>query len=202
MIEFLKRLFGTSTAQATDVPLKSQDLGKPRSTQMPGREPYSLRSGSVASGSSVLDEYFKLSGVIESAKSAGDFSAAIRATRDTFPLMPAVVAQMKKEYGAFDIATSHAVHTGGTLMAVMEDSIGIRELRETLSSTVDLRKWLESAKRFGISETQLKNHTRCVAISSDKTRFLVTIVDEAWCYETSSGRPIWGLRLPAKEGWN
>jgi hypothetical protein len=99
----------------------------------------------MTSGRAAVDEYFRLSGVIESAKSAGDYSRAIRAARDTFPLMPAVVAQMKKEFGAFDIATSHAVHTGATLMAVMGDARGIREMRETLSSTKELSKWLGTA---------------------------------------------------------
>jgi hypothetical protein len=473
MIEFIKRLFRALTAQTSSAPPKFNEPIEPSPEQMHRRKPSISRSSPAVSGRAVLDEYFRLSGVIESAKSAGNFSTAIRAARDTFPLMPAVVAQMKKEYGAFDISTSHAVHTGGTLMAVMRDSIGIKELRETLSLTADLRKWLGSAdqaeadiklvarilevigndpgikqsdlkkfvegdgrhtstliswlekgkclrrvnqpptyalfvgasleeaestktvdannrekefqislarkrptrsaahaakldlsrlsyvrlpkaplpwdeqarrnelakraltnsvneagrstqvrfavsgegwriqreeslspkdrpnpayrqmfptsgsttwldskgrredfpaaltvvmttnrsgnkiaergipfdvyrsdvngdgsgmlfmssegflhaysegldtlfieqvealpeyaaqaKRFGISETQLKNHTRCVAFSSDRGRFLVTIVDEAWCYETSSGRPIWGLRFPTKEGWS
>jgi hypothetical protein len=65
-----------------------------------------------------------------------------------------------------------------------------------------LPEYAAQAKRFGISEAQLKNHTRCVAFSSDRTRFLVTIVDEAWCYEAFSGKPIWGLRFPTKEGWS
>jgi hypothetical protein len=60
--------------------------------------------------------------VIESAKSAGDYSRAIRAARDTFPLMPAVVTQMKKEFGAFDIAPSHAVHTGASRIFVQVES--------------------------------------------------------------------------------
>lgn len=33
--------------------------------------------------------------------------------------MPAVVRQMKKVYGSFDIKASHAVHTASTLMVVM-----------------------------------------------------------------------------------
>jgi hypothetical protein len=49
----------------------------------------------------------------------------------------------------------------------------------------ELPEYAAQAKRFGISETQLKNHTHCLAFSSDRTRLLVTIVDEAWCYEAS-----------------
>jgi hypothetical protein len=59
--------------------------------------------------------------------------------------MPAVVRQMKSEFGGFDIATSHAVHTAGTLMAVIGDREGIQELRAALQSTTELRVWLSSA---------------------------------------------------------
>ena len=145
MIEFIKRLFRASSVQTSSTSPWSHEPVGPSPEQMLRQEPSIPASRPAESGRAVLDEYFRLSGVIENEKSAGNFSAAIRAARDTFPLMPAVVAQMKKEYGAFDISTSHAVHTGGTLMAVMGNSIGINELRETLSSTADLRKWLGSA---------------------------------------------------------
>lgn len=96
-------------------------------------------------GRAAVDEYFRLSSVIETAKSRGDYNDAIEAAKQTFPLMPAVVAQMKKEFGAFDIATSHAIHTASTLMAVMEDREAIRQLRQTLDKTPDLHKWRETA---------------------------------------------------------
>ena len=83
--------------------------------------------------------------MIEAAKSSGDYQEAIRAAKQTFPLMPAVVTQMKKEFGAFDIATSHAIHTASVLMAVMEDQEAVRQLRETLMKTSELHKWVEIA---------------------------------------------------------
>src|ERR1700733_6869417 len=130
MIEFIKRLFRASSVQTSRTSPWSHEPVGPSPEQMLRQEPSIPTSRPAESGRAVLDEYFRLSGVIENEKSACNFSAAIRAARDTFPLMPAVVAQMKKEYGAFDISTSHAVHTGGTLMAVMGNSIGINELRE------------------------------------------------------------------------
>jgi hypothetical protein len=150
MFEFLRRLLGGSVRSATSaaiqvpaaepvrrMPEKQQDRPKVADPSRP--------KDKALSGRAAVDEYFKLSGVIESAKARGDYQKAVRASRNSFPLMPAVVAQMKKEFGAFDIATSHAIHTGGTLMAVMEDAEGISELRQTLDKTVDLHKWLESA---------------------------------------------------------
>ena len=37
------------------------------------------------------------------------------------------------------------------------------------------------AKRLWIDAEQLKNHLRCVALSADNSRYLFTVVDEAWC---------------------
>ena len=55
-------------------------------------------------------------------------------------------------------------------------------------------------KRFEISDDQLKNHIRCVALSQDASRYLFTAVDEAWCVDLN-GQGLWGTRLPIKEGW-
>jgi hypothetical protein len=115
MFEFLRRLLGGSVRSATSaaiqvpaaepvrrMPEKQQDRPKVADPSRP--------KDKALSGRAAVDEYFKLSGVIESAKARGDYQKAVRASRNSFPLMPAVVAQMKKEFGAFDIATSHAIH--------------------------------------------------------------------------------------------
>jgi hypothetical protein len=151
MFEFLRRLLGGSVRSTTSGPIKvpAAESVRPMSEKQHDRAnvaDHPVRPKDRAlSGRAAVDEYFKLSGVIESAKAGGDYKKAVRAARNSFPLMSAVVAQMKKEFGRFDIATSHAIHTGGTLMAVMEDAEGIGELRQTLDKTVDLHKWLESA---------------------------------------------------------
>jgi hypothetical protein len=56
-------------------------------------------------------------------------------------------------------------------------------------------------KRLGIADAQLKNHIRCVALSPDGTRYLVTVVDEAWCV-TMDGEIVWGVKMPVKEGYS
>jgi len=142
-------------------------------------------------GDAAVHRYFELSTIIERAKADGDFLRAIRAARDTYPLTPAVVRQMKKEYGSFDVRTSHAVHTASTLMAVMGDGEGIQELREALSTTRELRDWLPAvedaeadavsvdeivaavAAKPGLSQSELKN-----CVGSDDGRRLSTLA--AW----------------------
>ena len=54
--------------------------------------------------------------------------------------------------------------------------------------------------RVGIGDQDLRNHVRTVALSPSADRYLVTVVDEAWCIGMD-GRGLWGVRLPKKEGW-
>lgn len=56
-------------------------------------------------------------------------------------------------------------------------------------------------RRLGIDSINLKNHLRCVALSCDNTRYLLTGVDEAWCIGLD-GTGMWGVKLPLKEGWS
>jgi len=59
---------------------------------------------------------------------------------------------------------------------------------------------IAARKRFGIREDQLKNHIRCVALSQNATRYLFTVVDQAWCVDVG-GKGVWGAKLPVKEDW-
>ena len=98
-------------------------------------------------GRRVLDYYFELSTTIERAKADGDYPSAIAAARETYPILKDVVRQMKQVLGRFDIATSHAVHTAPSLMAVLEDHESIRELRTVLETVPALREWLPAAEK-------------------------------------------------------
>jgi hypothetical protein len=108
--------------------------------------PDEIATASGLAGDAAIHRYFELSTIIERSKADGDFVSAIHAARETYPLMPAVVAQIKKEYGRFDLRSSHAIHSASTLMAVMGDRQGIRELREALSATDELKDWLPAAE--------------------------------------------------------
>ena len=55
-------------------------------------------------------------------------------------------------------------------------------------------------RRFDISEDELKNHIRCIALSHRTECYLFTAVDEAWCVDFG-GKGLWGAKLPVKEGW-
>ncbi len=56
-------------------------------------------------------------------------------------------------------------------------------------------------KHCGIQQSEIKNHIRCVAMSRDTSRYLYTIVDEAWSID-ANGNGLWGAKFPLKEGWD
>lgn len=68
-------------------------------------------------------------------------------------------------------------------------------------SIVDLPEYIAQAERFEIQPHEIKSHIRCMALSTDHSRYLVTVVDEAWCYDVKSGDPLWGIRFPTQDGW-
>ena len=75
----------------------------------------------------------------------------------------------------------------------------LKPIIETLLTTTP--EIVAIRKRFEISGDELKNHIRCVALSRDATRYLFTVVDEAWCV-SADGVGIWGAKLPIKDGWS
>ena len=88
-----------------------------------------------------------------------------------------------------------AVSRGGILHAY--DSRLTLRVAAPLFETPEVRR---AKKRFSITEDALKSHIRTAALSPDGSRYLFTIVDEAWCIGMD-GEPRWGLRFPHKEGW-
>src|SRR5262249_42801379 len=79
----------------------------------------------------------------------------------------------------------------GALHGYADDLTSI--LQESIS---DLPEYHAQAERLGIAPHELKNHVRCVSLSPNRDRYVVTVVDEAWCVETATGEIVWGLRLP------
>jgi hypothetical protein len=65
-----------------------------------------------------------------------------------------------------------------------------------------LPEYAAQSKRLAIEPRQLRNHVRCVAITADGSRILITVVDEAWCYDTRTLEPLWGVRFPLQPTWS
>lgn len=93
------------------------------------------------------ERYFQLSGEIESGKRDGDFARAIRAARDTYPILAKFVTECVRDYGKFDIHSSHAIHTAGSLMAVMGDREALSELHQAVEKIPEIQDWLVAAEQ-------------------------------------------------------
>jgi len=103
-----------------------------------------------------------------------------------------------------DVYRADASPSGSGFLAMARDG-GLHgydsQLRAFLFASVSaLPEFRAQAQRLGITADELHTHVRCVALSEDHSRFLVTIVDEAWCLR-SDGAVEWGLRMPLKDGW-
>lgn len=145
MMSFFKRLFGLGGDARRASPPSTSSNVRPAQSSRQAQGAGRWDTQEEASGD-VVKRYFELSAEIETGKRDRDYGRAIRAARATYSILPAVVMQWKREYGRFDITTSHAVHTAPKLMAVMEDRDGIRELRAVLESVEELRDWLASSE--------------------------------------------------------
>jgi hypothetical protein len=55
-------------------------------------------------------------------------------------------------------------------------------------------------RRYQFRGSDLKNHTRSVALSPDASRYLFTVVDTAFVVGTD-GVSLWALELPKQDGW-
>jgi len=66
-----------------------------------------------------------------------------------------------------------------------------------LTDTPELRA---SKSRFGIGDHEIHRHIRTAALRPDGGAFLFSVVDEAFALDMHA-RPLWGVRMPQKEGW-
>jgi len=98
------------------------------------------------------------------------------------------------------------VQTSGNAIAFMSRECELHVYDTTLNPIIErcLREKTEvstASEYFGIGTQELKNHMRCVAVSADLSRYLLTIVDQSWCY-MANGKALWGVKMPLKEGWS
>lgn len=109
-------------------------IGPPEPRVSAGRMP-------LAEAKAVSQRYFALHEQIQAAHRARDYSKVASLSRQTYELLPTFVAACKREYGRWDIQSSVAVHTGGTVIAVLQDEDGVRLLQKALSTVDELEPW-------------------------------------------------------------
>jgi len=121
--------------------LSSLGQARSRDADTPLRGQSTASRMSLAEARAVSERYFALHEQIQSAQKARDYPQVARLARQTYQLLPGFVAACKREYGRWDIQSSVAVHTGGTILAVLQDEDGVRLLQQTLAAVEDLKPW-------------------------------------------------------------
>ena len=91
-------------------------------------------------------------------------------------------------------------------IAIM-DSSGVLHIYDATLNLVlktNLREDPRAADHFRTIDTnywgEFKSQIRAVDVAPEGNRYLFTLADEAWCC-TVSGRAVWGVVMPLKEGW-
>lgn len=118
-------------------------LGQARSREADTRPRGQSPAGrmSLAEARAISHRYFALHEQIQAAQRARDYPQVGRLSRQTYQLLPDFVAACRREHGRWDIQSSVAVHTGGTILAVLQDEDGVRLLQQTLAAVEDLTPW-------------------------------------------------------------
>jgi hypothetical protein len=129
-----------------------------------------------------------------------------------FELFPAVLRVVDREGRVvaeqglpYDVYRSDITSDGSGILFLSREGMlhGYSSSMDSLiqQSIADLPEYEAQANRLGIDPRELKNHVRCVALSRECDRFLVTVVDEAWLMRIGDCKPLWGLRMPSQDGW-
>lgn len=94
----------------------------------------------------------------------------------------------------------------GSSIAIMDFS-GVLHLYDAKLNTImesNLREDPRVVDHFRTVDTnywgEFKSQVRAVDVAPEGNRYLFTLADEAWCC-TTSGRAVWGVVMPLKEGW-
>ena len=94
----------------------------------------------------------------------------------------------------------------GSHIALM-DSGGILHIYDTrlnVATETNLQEDPRVVDHFRTIDTnywgEFKSQVRAVDVAPEGDRYLFTLADEAWCC-TVSGRALWGVAMPLKEGW-
>ena len=127
MLWFLKRF------------LSIEDAPTPHLSDAPNEARSAARSSSDGGYSS--SEYFATLGKLQEAISKRDYEHAAQFARENVHQILAFVRSTQQEYGSFDISSIPALEQGGTMLALAGDDLGLKEMREIVSSIPELESW-------------------------------------------------------------
>jgi len=104
------------------------------------------RSVSTKSTTERVARYFDLIERIRSEKGKHDYSQLLRFCEESLYLLPALVAEEKREYGEFEIGSIPAIEIGLKYWAVLGDVGRIQAVERMVGSLPELEPWEEEVR--------------------------------------------------------
>jgi hypothetical protein len=129
MLSFLKQLFGLEPPLQGHSALPNKSLGL-------AQAPTTTQSNS--------SDYFATMGKLQEAISKRDYKQAANLARENMRQVSVFVRSTKREFGSFDISSIPALEEGGTVLALVDDTEGLKEMREIVRSIPELDPWLSA----------------------------------------------------------
>jgi len=94
-----------------------------------------------------IDEYYALLGKIQDWKSKKNYKKMLASCVKSLPLLPKLVENTKKEYGAFDISSIPAIEVGCRYWAAMNDKATLEVVKQVVASVAELQEgWGEEVE--------------------------------------------------------
>ena len=133
MLAFLKRLLAVEKVPAER---NSEPDAEPRaSAQLP------LTTGASSA------EYFTTLVKLQEAISKRHYEEAARLTRENIRQVVSFVSNTQQEYGTFDISSIPALEQGGTMLALIGDDEGLKDMQDLVRSLPELEPWRSTVVR-------------------------------------------------------
>lgn len=89
-------------------------------------------------------DYFTTLVKLQEAVSRRHYERAARLTRENIRQIEMLVRSTQQEYGSFDIRSISALEQGGTMLALIGDDEGLKEMREIVRLLPELEPWRSS----------------------------------------------------------
>ena len=93
------------------------------------------------------DRYFALLGAIQDWQAKKQYDRMLRCCAESLPLLPSLVRDWKREYGAFEISSIPAIEVGCRYWAALNDITALASVESTIAKVPELMEgWAEFVK--------------------------------------------------------
>ena len=135
-MQFIRRLFG-----------RADEVGEERTKQDSKRfHDHAYQSSESASSDRYFDTLMRMQQAIRS----NEFEEAGKLVRLNMGCIPIWITETRRQFGSFDIPSIPALQQGGTILAVVGDEEGLRQMQELIEHSPELIDWAERVQQHRI----------------------------------------------------